>query len=232
MTSAATCYMCDSVETSREHVPPVCFFPKAKEIGRDLRRNLITVPSCDRHNSLKSKDDEYLRAVIVMTAENNKVGQHQFFGKLLPAVARRPHAYKSFFADKGTVAKGTGRALQIDRKRFNSCIDHLARAIFFDTFERKWQLSISIVSPNIFSGIHSDQIVPHRPTENVVEISRQFLGGEPIRGENPEVFKYRLRYDEVDESYAFAAIFYGRFEIYSFSSRELARSKQLRSRVQ
>lgn len=130
MTSATTCYMCDSVETSREHVPPVCFFPTAKEIGRDLRRNLITVPSCDRHNSLKSKDDEYLRAVIVITAENNKVGQHQFFGKLLPAVARRPHAYKSFFADKGTVAKGKGRALQIDRKRFISCIDHLARAIF------------------------------------------------------------------------------------------------------
>ena len=122
MTRATTCYMCDSAGTSREHAPPTCFFPSAQEIGRDLRRNLITVPSCDRHNSLKSKDDEYLRAVIVMTAVQNKVGQHQFFGKLLPAVTRRPHAYKSFFADKGTVAKGKDRALQIDRKRFNSCL--------------------------------------------------------------------------------------------------------------
>jgi len=215
-----SCYMCDSVETSREHVPPVCFFPNAQEIGRDLRRNLITVPSCDRHNSLKAKDDEYLRAVIVMTATHNKVGQHQFVRKLLPAVARRPNAYKSFFADKGTVADGKDRALQINRKRFNSCIDHLARAIFFNTFNCKWQLPISIVSPNLFSGIHSDQMVPHQPTEIAVETSRQFLIGEPTRGENPEVFKYRVRYNKKDERYAFAAIFYDCFEVFSFSSRE------------
>ena len=91
-----TCYMCDSVETSREHVPPACFFPPAKEIGRDLRRNLITVPSCDVHNSLKSKDDEYLRTVITMTATHSQVGQFQFVNKVLPAVAHRPLAYKSF----------------------------------------------------------------------------------------------------------------------------------------
>ena len=223
MKRAATCYMCDSIETSREHVPPSCFFPKAKEIGRDLRRNLITVPSCDRHNSHKSKDDEFLRSVIVMTAGSNKAGQHQFLWKLLPAAARAPRAYKSFFADKGTVAQGKGRALQIDRKRFNSCIDHLARAIFFDAYKRKWQLPISIISPNFFSGIYSDQMVPHQPTVKAVETSRQFLGGEPVRGENPDVFKYRIRYDEVDEGYAFAAIFYDRFEVYSFSSRGLAK---------
>ena len=228
MTSANTCYMCDSVETSREHVPPVCFFPKTEGLGRDLRRNLITVPSCDRHNSLKSKNDEYLRAVIVMAAGNNKVGQQQFFGKLLPAVARRPHAYRSFFVDRGTVAKGIGRALQIDRKRFNSCIDHLARAIFFDAYKRKWQLPISIVSPNFNSGINSDQIVPHQPTLKAVESSRQFLNREPNRGENPEVFKYRLRYDELNEGYAFAAIFYDYFEVFSFSSKE-AQPQQITS---
>ncbi len=231
MTSTTTCYMCDSLETSREHAPPSCFFPEAKEIGRDLRRNLITVPSCDRHNSYKSKDDEFLRSVILMTTTASETGRHQFFRKLLRAAARRPHAYKSFFGDKGTVAQGKGRVLQIDRQRFDHCIDHLVRAIFFDSFKRKWQLPISIVSPNFFSGIASDRAVPHQLSEGIVETSRQFLCGEPIRGENPEVFKYRLRYDEVDEGYAFAAIFYARFEVYSFSSRELARSKQLLARV-
>ncbi len=225
MTSATTCYMCDSVETSREHVPPMYFFPKVKEIGRDLRRNLITVPSCDRHNSLKSKDDEYLLAVIAMTAAmGNKVGQHQFFGRFLRAVARRPHVYKSFFADKGTVAKGKLHASKIDRKRFDSCIDHLAKALFFDAYKRKWQLPIIIVSPNLYSGIHSDQIVPHQPTIKAVETSRQLLSRELIRGENQEVFKYRIRYDEADEAYAFAAIFYDCFEVFSFSSRELAKA--------
>lgn len=225
MVSATTCYMCDSVETSREHAPPSCFFPEAKEIGRDLRRNLITVPSCDRHNSCKSKDDEFLRSVILMVAQTSETGRHQFFRKLLRAAARIPHAYKSFFADKGAVAQGKDRALQIDRQRFDRCIDHLARAVFFDAFKRKWQLPISTVSPNILSGIASGQIVPHQSTGDIVKISRQFLCNEPIRGENPDVFKYRLRYSEIDEVYTFAAIFYDCFEVYSFSSRELARSK-------
>ena len=231
MKSATTCYMCDSVETSREHASPLCFFPEAKEIRRDLRRNLITVPSCDRHNSYKSKDDEFLRSVILMTSETSETWRYQSFRKLLRATARMPHAYESFFRDKGTVAQGKDRVLQIDRQRFDRCIDHLARAVFFDAFKRKWQLSMSIVSPNFFSGISAGQIVPHKLTGSIVETSRQFLCGEPIRGENPEVFKYRLRYDEVGEGYTFAAIFYGCFEVYSYSSRDLAGSKQLSVRV-
>ena len=216
--------MCDSAATTREHAPPLCFFPEAKEINRDLRRNLITVPSCDRHNSLKSKDDEFLRAIILMTATNSKVGRNQFLRKLLRASARMPHAYKSFFADKGTVTQGKSRVLKIDRKRFDRCIDHLARAMFFDAFMRNWKLPISIVSPNFFRGIASDQAVPHQPTGNIVETYRQHLGDEPFRGENPEVFKYQLRYNEADEAYVFYAIFYDCFEVCSFSSREFAKA--------
>ena len=221
MTRASTCYICDSPETSREHAPPLCFFPEANDIGRDLRRNLVTVPSCDRHNSRKQKDDEFFRSVILMTtAPNSDTGKHQFIRKLLPAASRMPHSHRLFFADKGTVAEGQGRALQIDRKRFDTCIDHLARALFFDAFHRKWSLPISVVSPNFFSGITSGQMLPHQPTQKAVEVSRQVLGAEPIRGENPDVFKYRLRYDEAEEIFAFAAIFYGCFEIYAFSSKD------------
>jgi hypothetical protein len=220
MTNPSTCYMCDSIETSREHTPPLCFFPEANEIGQDLRRNLITVPSCARHNSQKSKDDEFLRSVILMTPGINEAKKHLFFGKLLPAASRKPHVYKSFFADKGTVVQGKGRALKIDRIRFNNCIDHMVRAIFFDAFKHKWSLPISITSPNFFSGISSDKMVPHQPTLQAVESSRKFLSGEPNRGTNPEVFLYRIRYDAPNECYAFAAIFYDCFEVYSFSSRE------------
>ncbi|MDH1232687.1 MULTISPECIES: hypothetical protein [Stenotrophomonas] len=44
---------------SDEHVPPQCFFPD------DRRDGLITVRSCDEHNSKKSKDDEYFRGVFL-----------------------------------------------------------------------------------------------------------------------------------------------------------------------
>ncbi len=219
MTSATTCYMCDSVEASREHAPPSCFFPKAKKFGQNLRRNLITVPSCDQHNSQKSKDDEFLRSVILMTPGNNRAGQHQFAWKLLPATSRKPHAYRTFFKDKGTVAQGRGRALQIDRGRFDHCIEHLVRALFFHTYKRKWQLSIDIFSPNFFSGIDSDSMIPDQSTVKKVEASRHFLSCAPNQGENPDVFQYRIRCDESGEGFACAAIFYGCFEVYSYSSK-------------
>lgn len=95
MLNIATCYMCDSISTSEEQVPPSCFFPKIKDIDRDLRSNLITVPSGDLHNFCRSKDDEYLRTVILMSAGNNAAGQHQFFDKLLTSIARRPHTYST-----------------------------------------------------------------------------------------------------------------------------------------
>jgi len=220
--TAGTCYMCESVETSREHVPPVCFFPVAKEFGSDLRRNLITVPSCDRHNSQKSKDDEFLRAVILMDPGATAAAQHIFRRKLLPAVARQRRAYKGFFTDRGPVAGGQRRVLKIDRQRFNECIDRLARAIFFYTFKREWSLPIRIVTPNLFVGssVLVGIALPHEPTMKAVETLRQYLSGAPVKGENPEVFRYRIRYDENEEAYAFAAQFYGCFEVFSFSSRD------------
>ncbi len=214
--------MCSSPETSREHAPPQCFFPEAQEIGRDLRKNLVTVPSCDTHNSKKSKDDEFFRAVVLFTAvAANKVAKHQFMGKMMRAVARKPHAYSHFFKDEGTLADGTAHALRIERERFDTCIDHLVRAIFYDTYKQKWILPMFIVSPNFYSTIDNDRAVPHSPTYDAIRVSRQFLGQEAVRGENPDIFKYRVRYDEEAKMYAFAGIFYDFFEVYSASSPEL-----------
>lgn len=53
------CYRCNNIATSVEHVPAKCFFPK------EHRKNLITVPSCEQHNNETSKDDEYVRGIIV-----------------------------------------------------------------------------------------------------------------------------------------------------------------------
>jgi hypothetical protein len=140
---------------------------------------------------------------------------------MLRAAARMPHSHRLFFRDKGEIAEKSGRVLQIDRNRFDTCIDHLAKALFYDAYKRKWSLPTTVVSPNFFSGIASDQVVSHQPTLDAVELSRKVLGSEPIRGENPDVFKYRLRYDAGEEIYAFAAIFYDCFEVYSLSSKEL-----------
>ena len=52
--------MCDRNAVSSEHVPPKNLFPEQKDVGKDYRQYLITVPSCEIHNNHKSKDDEFL----------------------------------------------------------------------------------------------------------------------------------------------------------------------------
>lgn len=54
-----SCYFCGNAITGVEHIPPKSFFPKGK------REKLITVPSCDIHNQEKSKEDEYIRAILL-----------------------------------------------------------------------------------------------------------------------------------------------------------------------
>jgi hypothetical protein len=220
---ASTCYMCSAEETSREHAPPQCLFPEVCDIGQDLRRNLITVPSCDEHNSKKSADDEFLRAVLLLAAvDSNAIAKHQFLGKFLRGARRNSGAYSSFFTDEGSFASGKKRVLQLERDRFDKCIDHLARALFFHTFGSQWNLPIVVASPNFYSEITQQGPIPHLPTQIAIEASREFLAQEPILGHNPAVFMYRLRYDRSSGMFAFAGRFYEFFETYCASSKALA----------
>jgi hypothetical protein len=98
----------------------------------------------------------------------------------------------------------------------------LARALFFHTFGTKWLFPITIASPNFFSGVSGDSVVPDSHTVEAVTATRQVLGAATVLGDNPDVFKYRLRYDANEDAYVFAAVFYDVFEVFSYSSGELS----------
>ncbi len=218
-----TCYMCSAEETSREHAPPQCLFPEEGDIGRNLRRNLVTVPSCDEHNSKKSADDEFLRAVILAAAvDSSEVARHQFLGKFLRGARRNRDAHSEFFKDMGSISSGTKRVLKLDRDRFDKCVEHLARALFFHTFKSKWSLPIAVVSPNFYLEAAQRGPVTHIPSQQTIEVTQKFLASEPLLGENPEVFMYRLRFDQPSGMFALAGRFYEFFEIYCASSKGLA----------
>ena len=69
------CYVCDSPSTSVEHVHPLCLFPETKDWKfSSFRKHLITVPSCDLHNSKKSKDDEFLMITLASIFGINGIG--------------------------------------------------------------------------------------------------------------------------------------------------------------
>ena len=129
-----TCYMCDREETSREHVPPAAFFPEKKDspTGTDYRGNLLTVPSCSRHNSSKSGDDQYAAIVIAATIQTNEVAQRLMTPKTLRAIQYRP-GLVGFFDRLFPVRLGpinTG-AFFVDRRRFDKVMDHQARGLYF-----------------------------------------------------------------------------------------------------
>jgi hypothetical protein len=215
--------MCNDAETSKEHAPPKCLFPTESEAGCDLRVNLITVPSCDKHNSEKSKDDEFLRAVLLgVSAHNSPVAADHFRGKLLRAAARNPTTYGTYFDEQGKVQDGLFQALRIDRDRLDTCIAHIARAIYYYETRLKWQLPIFIISPNLFSTIENGEVQPHEPSEQGIELARQYLAESPTKGSNSEVFQYKTRHESEREIYVFAAIFYKSFEVYCYSSKDLA----------
>ena len=75
MEKVITCYMCGNPAITKEHVPPKCLFPEKKDIGTDkYRLDLITVPSCEKHNNLKSDDDEFLMVSLAGILGNNSIG--------------------------------------------------------------------------------------------------------------------------------------------------------------
>jgi hypothetical protein len=85
--AVVSCYMCDQPAVGVEHAPPKCLFP---EKG-GFRKRLITVPSCSLHNSKKSKDDEYLRHVLVTAPDGNNVALDLLGGPVMRSYERRPH---------------------------------------------------------------------------------------------------------------------------------------------
>ena len=71
--SPMLCYACPKSATTKEHVPPLSFFPE------DQRKNLITVPSCEDHNNSNSKDAEYAQNIVTTMFGVNALGQKLFF---------------------------------------------------------------------------------------------------------------------------------------------------------
>ena len=57
------CAYCEQPATTKDHIPPKGIFPRPRP------SDLITVPSCERHNSGASLDDELFRNFVVLREE-------------------------------------------------------------------------------------------------------------------------------------------------------------------
>lgn len=194
-----TCYMCDQLATSREHVPPKCFFPEKKDLpqGWDWRTNLISVPSCDEHNLSKSADDEYLLLVILVYNSNNIAALNQFRTKTMRMLEKRPHL-ASLFKNLTPVLVDEQLAMQfsLDMPRFDNAIDHIVRGLAFHHYQKKWAEQIHIYSPSILQIDQNGQYMSIPPIEKLNQLMAEQFNGKPEYGENSPIFYYQIHYHQ------------------------------------
>lgn len=139
-----SCYRCDEPGTTREHVPPKCLFPEAKDMGGlHLREDLITVPSCPVHNTAKSRDDEFLMVCMAGILGNNSIGFRHRLSKVNKAIRRSAdRLLQEVFIDKAEV-----RRIELERNRFidvlwgtpdiarlKHCFEHIAHGLHVHHF--------------------------------------------------------------------------------------------------
>ena len=200
------CFLCGSDASSKEHVPPKCFFPD----GGKYRTQLITVPSCTKHNLDTSQDDEYVRNVIAMSIGNNAIGFKQFFEKVVKSYIQSPRLMNRTLARSQRVitAQGSTTAFEIERDRFDSVIKKIAYGLYYDKFRKPWNRKLIVMSRHLRCGDMSE--------DEFGELLRWAENNCPplqFHGENSKVFQYIFDPDDQDPEYSFFWIrFYENFD--------------------
>jgi len=213
----STCYMCCENATSREHVPPSCFFPKPKDFpgASGFRNNLITVPSCQQHNEEKSLYDDYARAVILAHFGNNPLAEKHFSSKVVRAL-RRSSGFAITVAGsiKPVVLNGqqTG-AIQIDNQRLFRSLRWIARGVAFSHTGVKWLDKIVVHILPLRDG----QMNRPQALDLIFDLAQ--LATDPLEwhGENPAVFQYKWIHHPVQGSKVLKMQFYGGFDVIAIS---------------
>ncbi|WP_427501077.1 hypothetical protein ACQE3E_21910 [Methylomonas sp. MED-D] len=191
--------MCEKESTSVEHAPPRCIFPEQKDLqpGENYRVNLITVPSCDEHNTQKSKEDEYLLYILPSTVGVNEVGLNQFLTKVQRAIVRKPSLGSQLannpipvkIHDTKTNILSDAVALEIDIGRIQDALEKTARAIYFHHTNKKHMGSLNVVGN--FS-LNLQNILLNEQSAALFEMADVLLESQQYYGDNQKVFKYRF----------------------------------------
>lgn len=213
-----TCYMCEGIATSVEHVPAQCFFPERKDLppGIDLRRNLFTVPSCDGHNSHKSQDDQYLWQIITATRGINECGERMVSTKVSRSISRRPaliqslartavpiHIYDSYSGAWDSTAK-----VRFDGDRLLRILEQFGRALYFHHFRCKWRDRVASF-PNFIDFDSNVARDFRRDWRNVIEQSASEMAELERIGENQDAFYYKAKPPDSRPATIMSATFYG-----------------------
>lgn len=212
-----TCYMCEAESSSREHAPPQCIFPEKKDTldDTDYRKNLIKVPSCDKHNSTKSHHDEYLLHVLAGSYTSSSVGLNQFMTKSARAFNKAP-AKRSWFTQRPEPVRikrvedkdwEDGAVISVEGERLDLVLGNCARALYFHETAKKHTGPVQVITgfTMYFSPGMQEQI------DIGLSNARTYFDDREKRGSNPEIFWYK--FDEGAHTATLLMTFYSSSEV-------------------
>jgi hypothetical protein len=207
-----TCYMCDDEATTREHSPPYSFFPK------DKRVNLITVPSCPRHNNNNSKDVEYVRNLICSDFHTNKVGL-AIFEKARRSYERSPKLFTQTFS-RIRLIKVNGQetaVYKINLTRFKPVIRAIASALYFHEFGEKFAYHWNVYNATMVSENEGFYDKPDKINPQLREVVRRMPAADRDTNQ-PDVFKFAVYRGKLPHEVFYRLVFYGGVDVYAFGS--------------
>lgn len=190
-----SCYACDERKVSREHVPPLCFFPDVKDgLGNSLyRKNLMRVPSCDLHNTEKSNDDLYAAFHLAGTICGNHCAElvrNSVIARRLEKDRRERGGSltKRLLSQiRGTVGENLFGV--VDAQRMIRFLELCARGVYF--YEKLKPLKLPLRVANVDYDLQDD---PEKSQALAIQRSsfHEEMSGCEYRGSNPDVFTYRI----------------------------------------
>lgn len=212
--------MCEEIASSQEHVPPRNLFPKSCDVnGVDYRKDLITVPSCQLHNSDKSHDDEFLMISLAGIIGNNSVGYIHRFGKVDRAIRRRAGSLlNAIFKKRQHIQQieiEENKFIEIiwgtpDVERLHKCFDHIARGLFFHNFNIRFQGNTKVH----LGYLHYEHPSPRNFTQFIKDKVEIELKDTLRCGANQDVFFYQFTDKDKFNFFLIRLCFYGGLNTY------------------
>lgn len=169
---------------------------------KDYRVNLVSVPSCDVHNSHKARDDEYMFVGISGYLFVNLIGKKHFDKRTMRVLKHQKPLLARIAAtlQRRQFGELEVHTAKVESERVAKYLDYLTRAIFYDHFRslgeiRKLNWPVFAFCPSLFLDESNpvEQIMWYRELANSINTD---LRSQPKIGSSPEIFTRQLLFDE------------------------------------
>jgi hypothetical protein len=227
------CYCCEKKATTKDHIPPKCFFPKKKHLANDssdYRSHLITVPACSEHNNSRSKDDEYTAAMIVMNSKSD-LAFTMFKEKWVQTLHRREAGLGKRIFSTARSARGISRkngvlipyetlAISYEIGRIDRVVESIARGLYYieSGYSEKWVKSCIVKSSKFLNR----NLSYPQDYYKINQLNEAFIRGEKFKdlelnkkGTHPDIFYYQF-FKSQDKNVLIRMVFYGDFAFLAF----------------